>query len=422
MTVDEVEALACKSIVLYAIQLGLEEVVFEVSFIHLKRQGNAVANKLAKATKFSPCPCFWLDDIPSDVVKTDTICSRLKELSIGTSAWQQSNAFFNTISNFGDKHQAATVNSGDGVPSLMTRVASVASSFGVPIGTGLAATIFHPSTSNSYLKTMAGMTFDSLFDCFGSLVSPSVSNSVDHSIETSNTLLADAPTVDCLPSQFPLVPPFALPEQASTSTTEAPPTYTRKLKELSTGTSAGQQSNGGAGQQSKEIVSSYTDASTSIVASSLADKNSHNNKQLWSKCAAEASDTEHQWACRDVLETIEAIPYHEVFIHSFGEYDTRGLLKELSVGTSAGQQSNDGAGQQSKEIVNSYTDASTSIVASSLADKNSHNNKQMLSKRAAEASDTEHQWACRDVLETIEAILYHEVFIHSFGEYDTRGL
>nr|XP_023884414.1 uncharacterized protein LOC111996655 [Quercus suber] len=97
-------------------------------------------------------------------------------------------------------------------------------------------------------------------------------------------------------------------------------------------------------------------------------------------------------------------------------------LKELSVGTSAGQQSNDGAGQQSKEIVNSYTDASTSIVASSLADKNSHNNKQMLSKRAAEASDTEHQWACRDVLETIEAILYHEVFIHSFGEYDTRGL
>ena len=40
---------------------------------------------------------------------------------------------------------------------------------------------------------------------------------------------------------------------------------------------------------------------------------------------AEASDTEHQWACKDVLETIEAVPYHEVFIHSFGDYNTRGL-------------------------------------------------------------------------------------------------
>ena len=26
-----------------------------------------MVDKLAKATKFSPCPCFWLDDIPSDV-------------------------------------------------------------------------------------------------------------------------------------------------------------------------------------------------------------------------------------------------------------------------------------------------------------------------------------------------------------------
>ena len=73
------------------------------------------------------------------------------------------------------------------------------------------------------------------------------------------------------------------------------------------------------------IVGSYTDAGTSTVASSLADKDSHNNKQLWSKRAAEASDTEHQWACRDVLETIEAIPYHEVSIHSFGDYEIRGL-------------------------------------------------------------------------------------------------
>ena len=61
-----------------------------------------------------------------------------------------------------------------------------------------------------------------------------------------------------------------------------------RLKELSAG-----QSNGGAGQQSKEIVGSYIEASTSTVASSLADKDSHNNKQLWSKRVAEASDTEH---------------------------------------------------------------------------------------------------------------------------------
>ena len=97
-------------------------------------------------------------------------------------------------------------------------------------------------------------------------------------------------------------------------------TICSRLKELSAG-----QSNGGAGQQSKEIVGSYTEASTSIVASSLVDKDSHNNKQLWSKCVAEASDTEYQRACRDVLETIKAISYHEVFIHSFGDYDTRDL-------------------------------------------------------------------------------------------------
>ena len=73
------------------------------------------------------------------------------------------------------------------------------------------------------------------------------------------------------------------------------------------------------------MVGSYTDASTSTGASSLADKVSHNNMQLCSNRAAKASDTEHQWACRDVLETIEAIPYHEVFIQSIGGYDTRGL-------------------------------------------------------------------------------------------------
>ncbi|XP_030931061.1 uncharacterized protein LOC115956939 [Quercus lobata] len=202
-------------------------------------------------------------------------------------------AFFNTSSNSGDKHQATTVNSGDGMPSLMTGVAGVASSFGVPPGTGLAATISHPSISNSYLETMAARTLligaqlvwvestmvftywkkaypfllqllqcflsilfshmfgisywgttpsstntdsfvtpvfipNSLSDCSDSSVSPSAPNFVNHSIETSNTLLADAPTADCLPSRFPLVPSAAVQNQTCASTPEVPPAPIRK--------------------------------------------------------------------------------------------------------------------------------------------------------------------------------------------------
>ena len=37
------------------------------TFVHVKRQGNAVADKLAKASKTIPCPQFWSNDIPSDV-------------------------------------------------------------------------------------------------------------------------------------------------------------------------------------------------------------------------------------------------------------------------------------------------------------------------------------------------------------------
>ena len=36
-------------------------------FTHVKRQGNAVADKLAKLTKYSPCPHYWTDGIPCDV-------------------------------------------------------------------------------------------------------------------------------------------------------------------------------------------------------------------------------------------------------------------------------------------------------------------------------------------------------------------
>ena len=69
---------------------------------------------------------------------------------------------------------------------------------------------------------------DSFSNCSGSSVSPSAPNSVDHSIETSNTLLADAPTANCLPSQFPSVPSAALPNQTSAPAPEVPPAPIRK--------------------------------------------------------------------------------------------------------------------------------------------------------------------------------------------------
>ncbi|KAF3953049.1 hypothetical protein CMV_021463 [Castanea mollissima] len=157
-------------------------------------------------------------------------------------------AFFNTNYNSGDKHKAATVSSGDGVPSLMNGGAGVASSVGVPAATGLAATISHPSTSTSYLETMADLAFqgtdtssrgtdsfvtpafilDSFFDYSSTSISPCAPNSVDHFVETSNTLLDDAPTTDCLPSQLPLVPSAALPDQTCASTPKVPPAPIRK--------------------------------------------------------------------------------------------------------------------------------------------------------------------------------------------------
>ena len=101
--VEEVEAIVCREAVRFALQLGLADVVFEgdsesitnainsgtpcyssfghilddvkalalnfvsATFIHVKRQGNAVVDKLAKAAKTIPCPHVWLNDIPSDV-------------------------------------------------------------------------------------------------------------------------------------------------------------------------------------------------------------------------------------------------------------------------------------------------------------------------------------------------------------------
>ena len=106
-TMEEVEAITCRTAVWFALQLGLAEVVFEgdfetittainsgspcyssfghilddvkaltlnfvsTTFVHVKRQGNVVADKLAKASKSIPCPHFWSNDIPSICERVD---------------------------------------------------------------------------------------------------------------------------------------------------------------------------------------------------------------------------------------------------------------------------------------------------------------------------------------------------------------
>ena len=101
--VDDVEALACRKAISFALELGVEKVVLEGDsdiiiqalnsdsncansfghiiediralalnfasscFSHVKRQGNTVADKLAKLAKYSHCPSYWADGIPCDV-------------------------------------------------------------------------------------------------------------------------------------------------------------------------------------------------------------------------------------------------------------------------------------------------------------------------------------------------------------------
>ena len=98
-SVEDVEAMAWRRAVTLAGELGLQDVVFEgdcevvfkhlttadsswasfghitdevralasnmraASFFHIKRGGNAVANKLAHLAKFSSDPQFWIEDI-----------------------------------------------------------------------------------------------------------------------------------------------------------------------------------------------------------------------------------------------------------------------------------------------------------------------------------------------------------------------
>ena len=102
-TVEVVEALACRRAIAFALENGLHQVVFEgdlttvlnciqasspclvsfgnviedsiasasqlcdCSFSHVRRKGNAVADKLVKLAKYLVVPQVWLEDIPSDV-------------------------------------------------------------------------------------------------------------------------------------------------------------------------------------------------------------------------------------------------------------------------------------------------------------------------------------------------------------------
>ena len=101
--IDDVEAIAFRRAISFAMEIGVEEVVFEgdsetiikalnsdssclssfchivediralalnfasCCFSHVKGQGNAVVDKLAKLAKYSPCPRCWSDGIPCDV-------------------------------------------------------------------------------------------------------------------------------------------------------------------------------------------------------------------------------------------------------------------------------------------------------------------------------------------------------------------
>ena len=102
-SVEELEALACRRAISFAIEIGLQDVVFEgdsktiyshltsdapclapfghliddsrilaptlrnASFSHVKRDGNAVADKLTKLAKHLYEPQIWLEDIHGDV-------------------------------------------------------------------------------------------------------------------------------------------------------------------------------------------------------------------------------------------------------------------------------------------------------------------------------------------------------------------
>ena len=107
--VEDVEALACRKAISFAIEIGLQDVIFEVdseiiyrhlvsdsicmtafghiiedsrrlitslrkvSFTHVRRNGNRVADKLAKLAKYLYEPQVWIEDIHRDVTDYVTL-------------------------------------------------------------------------------------------------------------------------------------------------------------------------------------------------------------------------------------------------------------------------------------------------------------------------------------------------------------
>ena len=115
-TVDDVEALACRRAIEFAMEKGLQQVIFKgdsatvlnciqagspclapfgnaiedsislashlshYSFSHVRRKGNTMADKLAKLAKYLDVPKVWLEDIPSDVNSLGLIDSSFAEV------------------------------------------------------------------------------------------------------------------------------------------------------------------------------------------------------------------------------------------------------------------------------------------------------------------------------------------------------
>ena len=53
------------------------------------------------------------------------------------------------------------------------------------------------------------------------------------------------------------------------------------------------------------------------------DKSKHKNR-IEEECCDQATKTQSDWASAELLDLIEAVPYHEQFIHTFEEAMPRG--------------------------------------------------------------------------------------------------
>ena len=61
----------------------------------------------------------------------------------------------------------------------------------------------------------------------------------------------------------------------------------------------------------------------------LAQDKSKHKTRVGDQCSDQATKTQSDWASAQLLDLIEAVPYHEQFIHTFEEALPRGLKKQL---------------------------------------------------------------------------------------------